>query len=221
MTVISLITTYMRPLVTEICLRNLARTAERFQSHGITFIPFCTVSDPHNKKLCKDYSIQFIELPNKPIGEKMDKAIQAIPFDYDYLMNLGSDNILTDKAIDKISDSIRQGNLYSCYTDMVFVKGDKMKLYKSAAMFGAGRTIHRTLIDAAMRGGSLYGNKDRGLDTASFRAIKRTGFKDFKYLRGFDVIDIKTRENINSWDAYPVKPQPITDEYRIYIHPLN
>jgi len=220
MTVICLIPTYGRPLITEICFNNLKRSVDSFASRGVTLSPAATVSDDENRQLCKLYDIPYYALPNKPIGMKLDAAIEFIreDYDFDYLMSLGSDNIITERGVEMLTDEMQKGALVSGFKDMVFIQGDRMKLYNSTTMFGAGRIINSFVLDYTMkRVGQMYGDKDRGLDGASFRSMKRAGCTGFNYLKGYGIIDIKTSDNINSFEAYNVRTQPISEEYRRYI----
>ena len=223
MKILCVIPLWHRPIVTEICLRNLERTRIEFELHGIEFDPFCTVSDAHSEYLCNKYGIDYIKTDNTPIGTKLDIAIDAYPFDWSYYMGIGSDNVLTSEAVDQIAECIKEGVGVAGYRDVVFIKGDKMKLYHSQVLFGAGRVVSRFLIDATFRlNGEFYGAKNRALDGASFRNIKRTGYTAFKYLSGFDVIDIKGGEdNINGWDAYNCKEQALTNRYKKYLFEYN
>jgi hypothetical protein len=220
MTVICLIPTYGRPIITEICFNNLRRAKDQFIKHSINFVPVATISDDENRRLCQSHNIPYYALPNKPIGMKLDAAIEFIreDFDFDYFMTLGSDNIITEQGVQILADEMHKGALVSGFKDMVFIQGDRMKLYNSTTMFGAGRIINSFVLDYTMkRVGQMYGDKDRGLDGASFRSMKRAGCAGFNYLKGYGIIDIKTSENINSFEAYNVRTQPISDDYRRYI----
>lgn len=217
MTALLLVPIWKRPEVTRIMLNNLPRTIERFKANGIELIPYFTVSCTDGLALMKEYKYDYIALPNNPIGAKLDMAIRHCPHDFDYLIGLGSDNIILDSGIDIISNGINTGIKCGGFSDIVFIHGNRMKLFHSNVMFGAGRWVNRFLLDAAMRSGELYGDIDKALDGASFRAIKRTGFTDFRYFRGNHVIDIKSDTNINKFDAYPCKEQPLSEKFAKYL----
>ena len=219
--VVLMIPLWGRPLVAETAMQNLDRTVAHFAALGIEVHTYCTVSDRAGQELVKKYNTSHIALPNKPIGTKLDAALEQYPYDFDYYLGMGSDNILTEEAIEQIAAEMKAGQLMAGYQDMVFIKGNRMKLYHSTTMFGAGRFVHRTLLDAAMRSGEFYGARDKGLDGASFRAVKRTGYDKFKWLKGFDVIDLKGEENINGFDAYNTKELPVSERYKKYLTCTN
>jgi hypothetical protein len=219
MKVLCVIPLWHRPIVTEVCLRNLERTRVEFAINGIQFTPYCTVSDAHSEHLCNKYNLLFIRTANLPIGSKLDKAIATYPNAWDYYMGIGSDNVLTTEAVDKLSARMKAGVGVAGYQDMLFISGSKMKQYHSRVLFGAGRVVSRALVEDSIKlNGEFYGVKDRALDGASFRNIKRTGYTDFNYISGFDVIDIKGGEcNINGYDAYDCREHPISKRYEDYL----
>ena len=220
MTVVCLIPTWGRPRITEKCFSNLERTKERFKEQGINFIPVATISDALNRNLCEQYNIAYYALPNKPIGVKLDSAINLInqEYDYDYLMGLGSDNIITNAAVITLSGKMKEGVLVAGYQDMVFIKGQRMKLYRANTMFGAGRIVNSFVINNTLkRMGCIYGEKDKALDGASFRNFKRAGTINYTYLHGYEIIDIKNGESMHDFEAYAVRAQPITERYGKYL----
>ncbi len=206
MKIIILIPIWKRPELTKKCIEALLKLKPK----GIELKVFCMLSpdDPgllENLSIMKKHNIYFMAAPNKPLGcKKTFGLVNAIGLDkdYDYIMELGSDDFINPKLFDLygllISEGVAFFGLNNLY--MYSVKQDKLiwvKEYAGEGMtYGAGRMIHRSIIEKL--GCDLWDNYNEGLDTMSAKKIKKAGFHEtvidageFPY-----ILDVKTDTHI-------------------------
>jgi hypothetical protein len=171
-------------------------------------IPYIGVSDEENEALCREFSLNYIWLQNKHLGRKHNDLLEYC-LGGDYIMQLGSDDIILDSGIDILAEMIHNGINMAGFTDLVMIKGDKQKLYKGQVPFGAGRIFKTELV----KGRIWTEQKMRGLDGDSFRGLKRMNRGlEIVPIKGFHIIDIKTESNLNAWEAFPIKETPIDEK---------
>lgn len=142
---------------------------------------------------------------NKPIGSKLNYGIdQILDIDFDYLMNLGSDNLINPELIDLYNKTTSKFiGIDSFY--MVDLNKKRTAIFRFHGIDyspGAGRMVHKSIL---LKLRKIYIDRfNSGLDSCSADIIKvRLGIsqdilnvKDYPY-----IIDIKTDQNINSFDS--------------------
>ena len=149
----------------------------------LNFFLILSIEDPDfSKHLDNQYECYYSVCPNKPLGVKktfgLANAIKYYP-DYDYIMELGSDDFINPKLFDLYKPLMNNGfkffgmnNLY-----MYHVRTDKLIWVKDFAgedmTFGAGRMIHKSVIEKM--GCDLWDDYNEGLDTMSAKKIKSHG----------------------------------------------
>lgn len=145
---------------------------------------------------------------NGLLGRKLNDGIKyAEKFNYDYIMNFGSDDIihpdiiqLYQKSLDKELDIIGLNSVFFYNNDADPIL---YSYYNKPFLIGAGRLIHRRVIESVVReyGGLYKIDLNRGMDTFSGKRMKSLGFientlnsAEFPY-----IVDIKSDVNINSY----------------------
>ncbi|HDY90147.1 MAG TPA: hypothetical protein ENH82_18765 [bacterium] len=184
MKIIILIPVWKRPELTKKCIEALCK----LKPAGIELKLFLILSmdDPEFlKHHINQYGIDYVICPNKPLGVKktfgLANAIRQYP-DYDYIMELGSDDFINPKLFELYFSYIRAeipffglNNLY-----LYHVKRDKLIWVKEYAgedmTFGNGRMIHRSVIEKT--GCDLWDEYNEGLDTMSGKKMRKAGFKE-------------------------------------------
>lgn len=185
------------------------------ENFDITFFYVFSEDDPELDALMQIYDGAkhkrcHIFSDNKKLGQKINDAVNmAETMGYDYVMNMGSDDLIHPDLF----------NLYKPYIDacfpffgigsLYFIEKGKpayyFYYYNTPHVIGAGRMIHRSVIDEVKkRFGNLYdADICRGMDSHSARRIFSVGFpsktvyrKDFPY-----VVDVKSEVNINGFES--------------------
>lgn len=187
-----LIPIWGRMKITELCLKNWV---ELKKTESIDVI--CIVSEQWAKLLCFKLGLKYIEASNDDLGEKMNIGVKnASKFKFKYLMNMGSDDIVS-------SDLFR---LYEDYQDRAIFGLTKITFFDSVDkkavsvdyknMVGAGRCIRKDFLTRALEKGNLYDSGlKRGLDNnsrAKFYDVSMTEIDNDPKL----LIDIKGQDNI-------------------------
>jgi hypothetical protein len=146
---------------------------------------------------------------NDAIGHKINLGVDfAAYFDYDYIMNFGSDDLIHPYIFNLYKDSINgRIPVFGLNNVYFYNPGEDPVLfsyYNTPSVVGAGRMIHRDVIDTVIReDGELYqGDLKRGMDTFSANRIAKHKYPtvtihagEFPYL-----VDVKSDVNINSFE---------------------
>jgi len=172
---------------------------------------------------------------NKLLGKKLNDAITyADKFEYDYIMNFGSDDLIHPAIIDLYQDSMRKELDVFGLNNVFFYHPDAdpilFSYYNKPNIVGAGRMIHRRVIKLVQlnyQEGLYKIDLCRGMDT--FSATRMAGLRvqqtvidggEFPY-----IVDIKSDVNINSFNSIlehsitgsikPYSRQYITDKFEV------
>ena len=211
MKILILIPVWKRNEILEICIKGIKNLIKQTPQHQ--FIPLFILSpeDPEikaNHQLVKKY--QTIIYTNKQIGAKHNAGINyALKYlEWDYLMNLGSDDIINPQLFSKYYDTLlSQAKPLIAIENLYFFDYYKKQYYflpnyNGALPIGGARLIDRTIIQwLADHFTNLYDNHiNHGLDSNSYQKIKQqTGttptIPDIDRFPA--LIDIKTNTNIN------------------------
>ena len=209
--------------------------AARLQGHKVVAI--LSEEDPQyyeQIRTCNVLNIDFFHAPNSPVGRKMNIAIDKVMrnFDFDYLMGLNSDNIIHEKYWWEIREPMREGYPMIGMNQVIALerftrRAIKLNLTQDdvCKVWGGGRLIsrdalHRTFVKV----GHWYPDtQNSGLDTGSQRVIFENVMleKPIKVIDGCYLVDLKTEDNINTFDSLHSVPQEAVDyeevikEYKI------
>jgi glycosyltransferase involved in cell wall biosynthesis len=218
-----LIPVWGRAKVLEKCLKQLNIFIELCTNYKFIVIFVLSDEDNENVKIRKmissvDFYYEICTETNDFLGLKMNKGIEtALKNEFDYLMNLGSDNLLHPYLMDLYAPYIELGyfvfgiNSYLMYDilkeESYHYEPDMKSRIKDEIYthpIGAGRMIHRSAIEEIIeKDGFFYDNdRMRGMDMNSGNKLIRHGYTqkiinagEFPY-----IVDIKTGLNINTVD---------------------
>ncbi|MDD3194396.1 MAG: glycosyltransferase family A protein [Paludibacter sp.] len=158
--------------------------------------------------LKSNHQRDYIYSANEFLGQKLNDGIWlALNYNFDYVMNCGSDDLIHPKLFDLYKKHLLNKELLFGINKLYFYKDDQDPLffsgYNKPYVVGAGRMIHKSiLMHVFSEYGGLY-SKDinRGMDTMSSNRMHEIGYVEktvnpgkFPY-----VIDIKSNININSF----------------------
>lgn len=160
-----------------------------------------------NEQIIRKYGFRMCYFPNKPLGKKLNAGIEFALSNYkfDYMMNLGSDDLIHPKIFDLYEPLIEQNCCFLGLDKIYFFNILLKQLALSKVyLWGAGRMIHReVLIKIQNKDDFLYKHEyERGLDCNSVEKIsfllniryKQAETNDFPYL-----VDLKSQEGINDF----------------------
>lgn len=205
-------------------LSHVLKSIEDFKLKGyFNFYFIFSEEDKHSEKILPklqyflnyvSFNSRIITASNDELGRKINRGILfAIEDGFDYMMNLGSDNLIHPNLFDLYEPYLKQnyaviGINSVAYCDCQIKDGKStMESYlnKSDIMVGAGRMIHYEAVKNCFeKFGGLYTNdRQRGLDQDSLNHLTSLGYKplildsgDFPY-----IVDIKTQANINTMET--------------------
>jgi len=184
---------WKREKITRICLDNLKELQKDFNIDVI-----CVVSEQWSKLAAFEYGFRYVEAPNECIGAKMNIGVrEAIKFDFDYMMNLGSDDIITKELFDIYEPYFKDGLKMFGSRRVTFIDSESKEVKRNdyQAMIGAGRCIRKDIIVEVLKSGEMYDKVQKGLDFNSQAKFIRHNHTEIE--NPFNTIfDIKSCENI-------------------------
>lgn len=196
--ILILLPIWKREKITRICLDNL-----RDLKKEIDLEVLCVVSESWAKIAAFEYGFKYVEASNECLGTKMNIGVkESLRYKYDYLMNMGSDDIITKELFRLYETHFnRNEKMFGC-TKLTFIdsKEKSAKRFDYKVMIGAGRCIRRDLIEGV---GDMYDtNIDCGFDANSMRKFSRHSMTEIE--NPFDTIyDIKSDVNIWNYKELP------------------
>ena len=135
-----------------------------------------------------------------PLGKKKNAGlIAAQQIDFDYLMEIGSDDLVTNELLNQYLDYCGKYDFFGI-SDAAYIESETgycRRLTTNNSTYGAGRMISRKVLEAM--NWKLWDDKlNRGLDNNSVRAIQSKGFEYVKVqpMEKPGIIDVKSNENI-------------------------
>jgi len=170
--ILILLPIWKREKITNICLDNLKELQKDFNIEVL-----CVVSEQWAKQTAFKYGFKYVEAPNECLGTKMNIGVrEAMTMKFDYLMNLGSDDIITKELFESYKDMFNNSVPVFGGTNLTFVdsKAKELKTYNYGIMIGAGRCIRKDILETTLRGGDLYDKIQIGLDMNSMKKLKCT-----------------------------------------------
>lgn len=211
--VIIIIPCWGKSNVLEIVTEQLDKVIESNKKRlNISVVYIFSAEDAELKELLNVYknikhNKELVFSSNTRLGEKINVGInKAMELGFDYIMNLGSDDLVHHTIFDYYMESINTdvamfgiNTVYFCNERYAMV----CQNYNYPNMTGAGRMIHRRVIEKVhKRMKRLYEpERTRGLDTQSAKRICALGFKQKQIVVPEYplIVDIKTKDNINSY----------------------
>lgn len=192
---------WKRPEITELCFRGI----KRLQAHpDFSIQALAVISEDEMIPLCEKYGIAWTMYKNDPLGEKKNFGLQkAKEFDFDYLMEVGSDDLILSELLDDYKKYL--GKDFFGISDAAYINSETGECRRliSKSTYGAGRMISRKALDKC--NWFLWQDRlNRGLDNNSVFALQRRGI-NYERVKPMDfpgVIDVKSQANIWKFNYY-------------------
>lgn len=149
---------WKRPAITEICFMGLNRLIKnsRFPSEA-----FAVISEESMIPLCEKYGIKYTFYKNNPLGEKKNHGLnEAMKLEWEYLIELGSDDILKDEILDLYEPYFDKEHFFGA-KDFCIVNSEdgECRRLKSDTVYGMGRCFSREILQ------KVYGVEVLALET--------------------------------------------------------
>lgn len=189
---------WQRPEITELCFVGIDRLKANTQDFEIETL--AVISEESMISLCEKYNVHHVMHENQPLGQKKNFGLDAARrFNFDYLMEIGSDDLILDELLISYKEPINAGVKFFGIKDAAYIDSEAgyCRRLTSNSTYGAGRMIHRNLLE--MVGFKMW--KDgisKGMDNNSVFAFMKMGI-DYKQVNPLDfpcVIDVKSAVNI-------------------------
>lgn len=195
---------WKRPEITEICFMGIQRLQK---VPGFQISAFAVISEVEMIPLCERYGVEWCMAANHPLGAKKNYGVkEALRKDFEYLIEIGSDDLLKDEILQAYKwDAPVLGLM-----DFALInthKGYCKKVTSSIPKFGAGRAIKRFVIESM----KLWDdNKIRGMDNNSSINLAVNGFM-MRGVRCEDPVAIALKSELNLWgySAMPGSKYPL------------
>ena len=188
---------WRRPEITELCLIGIDRL-KRHPAYNIDTV--AVISETEMIPLCEKHDVRWVMHQNLPLGKKKNYGLKVCSqHDFDYLMEIGSDDLITNEMLDHYLDYFFKYDFFGI-SDVAYIESESLecrRLTNKSTTYGAGRCIKRDIL-VDLNWNIWSDELNRGLDNDSIRRIESKGYK-FKKVEPMDVpglIDIKSSENI-------------------------
>lgn len=206
MKILILVPVWGRPEITKIW----SEAVNWFKTGEIEVLTILSNEDEYftqNLAIILDSGYQYCYYKNDPLGQKLNAGVEfALDFNFDYLMNLGSDDLIHPAILALYKPYMEAKEPFFGLNKVYFYDILKKRLAITVPyVFGAGRMIHRSVLEKIRyKGEFLYSNElRRGLDCNSVEKVKFTLNLDYKQVEtnGFPyIVDIKSQHGLNDFD---------------------
>jgi len=168
-------------------------------------IPCVVAGDISGAEVCDSYNIEHIICRNYPLTGKFNTACEALKGRVDYVMVMGSDNLISTMSFNRVIQEAERGIDLIGFNDVYFyglddIYAGKLFHFKHTEVLGVGRTIKASILDK-FKWRPWVKDADRGIDRRMLNEVTPLA-KTNVLLRGGAVIDLKTNWNLNhirSW----------------------
>lgn len=195
---------WQRVEMTRACYVGIERIRAEFLAAGYEIEPFIGVSEEIHAQLAEEFGYKYKEVTNETLGLKNQELYEWMKtFDWDVMMQLGSDDFLLPGAGSYIVDNIEEHD-YACFRNIYMFRADNREgtLFKGYPC-GAGRFLKRWIADKTKL---MWSNRRVGLDGCSAQHVyDNTRVKYFCMTEPL-VADVKSSVNVSAFCRYKYEP---------------
>lgn len=187
---------WRRPQITELCFRGI----QRLKTHpDFDINTLAVISEESAIPLCEKYGVNWVMYKNDPLGEKKNFGLKkAKEFDFDYLLEIGSDDLILNELLDDYKQYIGKHEFFGI-KDAAYInsEGGECRRLISRSTYGAGRMISRSALEK-VKWALWKDYLNRGMDNCSVYALKmaNVNYVMVPPMEFPGVIDVKSQENI-------------------------
>lgn len=183
---------WKRPEITEICFMGIKRLQK---VSGFDISAFAVISEVEMIPLCEKYGVDWCLTTNHPLGAKKNYGVkQALRKDFDYMIEIGSDDLLKTEALYAYTwDTPVIG-----FMDFAIVNTEngKCKAIKAnIPKYGSGRAIQRFVLESF----DLWEpSKSRGMDNSSCKMLAMNKIMQ-KGVKCSEPVVVALKSDVNLW----------------------
>lgn len=207
---------FQRREVFEICLAGIKRLIN-YDKKRFEIQPFFIVSELWAAQLLTKLKYEFLFAANNPLGNKKNEGLKYAlqNYQFDYLMEIGSDDIITNDYLEIILPYIEAKTPQFHLSDVYFVdvRNGKTAYWKTQKILGAGRCISRKALKTVTDRLPLWNPEGaRGMDTWSFNTLMKCGIGNtIIHTPEHHALDIKSEININKLSNFATSHKTIDE----------
>lgn len=160
------------------------------------------------KEMCRNAD-HLIHIPNSiPLGERHNRMLaHLMHLEWDYLMQIGSDDVITPSGYSTAALWMRQGCPFGAFVKLGIVSPDltKFKFHQGMGNMGAGRFIARWVVEKVLSERSLWPpHLVKGLDGNSEIAVAKVTQIQVHPVNTFlpCVFDFKGKSNLHPYEKF-------------------
>lgn len=135
---------WRRPEITELCFMGLQRLMKHRPSQALAII-----SEESMIPLCEKHGILYVMAENEPLGRKKNVGLNAaMKMDFDYLIELGSDDVILNDIFEKYAPMMKKGEDFFGSNRLLFVDtstGNSRDYEAKEAQYGYGWGLGRAM----------------------------------------------------------------------------
>ena len=197
---------WKRPEITEICFMGLNRL-RKHPDYDINVL--AVISEESMIPLCEKYNVSWVMHENQPLGAKKNFGIsEAMKKEFDYLIEIGSDDVLKNEYLEVISPYLGVNNLIGIdHAAYINAATGACRYIKSKTSFGMGRAVRKSALEKV---GKMWSNKqNKGMDKHSTFTMAQAGVLERRISSDLPLgIDIKSDVNIWGWRDIKMLTRP-------------
>lgn len=185
---------WKRPEITEICFMSINRLRRIGDVDA-----FVVISEPEMAVLCDKYGISYTMHENLPLGEKKNHGVrEALKRPFDYLLEIGSDDLLKNEILSAYDYSYPVMGLLD-FASINLETGSCRRIKGDIMKFGAGRIISRAACES---GNVWHPNINKGLDANSTFNLALRGFMEKRIVTDKPLVtNLKGEISIHKYDT--------------------
>jgi hypothetical protein len=182
---------WKRPKITEICFMGISR----LRGLGIHEIEaLAIISEDEMKPLCEKYGIEWCFYKNQPLGEKKNYGLsQALKKDFDYLIEVGSDDLLKNDYLTFFPWNLPVMSL-SDFLIMDSLTGNCRRISGKVVKFGTGRAIRKDVLPEKI----WHDKATKGMDNTVMIRLAINGVIQ-KWFKSDEPLSIDIKSEVNIW----------------------
>lgn len=204
---------WQRPEVFEMFAKGVKHLVSNCKDIEFTVIISGSEGDK-SKSMVEKHGFIYIEIPNDPLAVKMNATvIRAKEYDVDYILGVGSDDVITPELMNAYMDFMLIQTDYVGVTDFYFYDtiskkslywGGYRESYRKGHLCGAGRLISKRLLNIwNWQPWDVRHNKI--LDTSIQEKLNRTPHTSGAFSlkdKGVFALDIKSSTNMTPFSLW-------------------
>lgn len=136
---------WKRPEITELCFIGISRLRKNSR---LPIETMAVISEESMIPLCEKYNINWTFHENNPLGRKKNHGLnEAMKLEWDYLLEIGSDDLVKDELIELYIPYMGKHDLFGTKDAIIINSEDgQTRRLRSDTCYGLGRCMSRKML---------------------------------------------------------------------------